>query len=158
MGQSKEIVNVFWHCADDDGNFNFYEEENEDFVIDLTTGKIYTPSDDIGELDDPYFFTTSAGSNFMHEMISEDGSFLSDELTEKWLTQAIKKQITEPDLTGTKIIRLHKWVKPHHGEISLIYEIDSFQSNHPLDPVEWDMTIDCVGSLGDNHKIVKIDE
>jgi len=150
----KEMVHIFWHCADDDGNFNFHEEENEDFVIDLSTGKIYTPDEEIGELDDPYFFTTSAGTNFMHEMISEDGSFLHDELTGKWLAEAIKKEITEPTLTGG-ILRLHKWKKPHHGELTLIYDINSYQCNHPLDPVEWDMDIDCVGSLGNNYELVE---
>lgn len=148
----KELVHIFWHCADDDGNFNFYEEENEDYVIDLATGKIYTPADDIGELDDPYFFAISAGTNFMHQMIEDYDLFLSDELTGKWLVEAIKKEITEPRLPNG-IINLRPWTKPHHGELTLIYEIHSFQSNHPLDPEEWDMEINCLGALGLNYEI-----
>jgi len=151
----KEMVHIFWHCADDDGNFNFYEQENEEYVIDLSTGKIYTPDEEIGELGDPYFFTTSVGSRTMYDLIKEDSSFLHDELTGKWLTDAIKEEITEPDLTGTNIFRFHKWKKPHHGELTLIYEINSYQSNHPLDPEEWDMDINCLGSLGKNYELVE---
>lgn len=150
----KEMVHIFWHCADEDGNFNFNEEDNEDYVIDLVTEKIYSPSDEIGEIDDPYFFTTSAGTNFMHEMIHEDDEFLTDELSGKWLAEAIKKQITEPTLSDG-IIRLMKWKRPHHGELTLIYNINSYQCNHPQDPEEWDMDIDCVGSLGVNYDLVE---
>jgi hypothetical protein len=152
----KELVHIFWHCADDDGNFNFYEEEDEDYVIDLSTGKIYTPSEDIGELDEPYFFKTSAGTNFMFELMNDVCSFLHDELTGKWLADAIKKEITEP-LLPKGILRMKPWVKPHHGELTLVYHIDSFQCNHPLDPEEWDMEINCLGALGLNYELKEME-
>ena len=152
-----EVIQIFWHCADDDGNLNFHDINADivEFVADLSTGTLYSDYDDIGHIDDPYFFTATGLSNFISEQIREDSSFVTDELSEKHFISALNKQITEPDLTGTNILRLHKWVKPHHGEITLIYEVDSFRCNHPMDPEEWEMNINCLGSLNDNYSLVE---
>lgn len=150
----KHLVQINWFAPNENGDLLAGDDSSNELVADLSTGKIYGQYDDIGEVDDPYFFYASGIGGVMSELIREDESFLTDELTEKWLIEAIKQQLTEPKLEDG-IIRLMNWKKPHFGEVTLIYELNSFQSNHPLDPVEWDVTIDCIGALGLNYELIE---
>jgi hypothetical protein len=152
---SKFLVQISWCCGDENGDFmNDSSSNDTEYVADIATGKIYDEYEDIGDLDDPYYFTAVGVSESMRELISMDNSFLTDELSEKWLIPAIKQQITEPKFTNGNIFTLN-WKKPNFGEVTLVYEVESFQCNHPQDPVEWDTTIDCVGALGLNYDLVE---
>lgn len=47
-----------------------------------------------------------------------------------------------------------EWKKPECGEFIIVLKVDSWKSNHPEDPEEWDMEIEFLGKLGKEVKLV----
>lgn len=152
MMQNK-LIQIFWQQFDDDGNID--EDIVLKYVADLSTGKIYSDSDDdIGEIDDPYYFVAIGVGSFMDELLIEDESIITEPLSAKWIIEGIKHQISEPKLEDG-IIRLGSWKRPIYGEFTLLFNVNSLMSNNIEDPKEWDMNISCIGVLDLNYELTE---
>lgn len=46
------------------------------------------------------------------------------------------------------------WKQPNDGDFIMVFDIQAFQSNHPEDPVEYDLNVTPIGILGDQVKLV----
>jgi hypothetical protein len=83
--------------------------------------------------------------NYIHEVNFED--IISNDVVD-----LLKKHLTHeltPKLNLKEVGKIKYWKKPDYGEIILVFKINSFKSNHPEDPEEWDLLVDCIGILGE---------
>jgi len=154
-----EIINIKWWCHDvqhDEHHHDNFVDESNLYCLNISTGKLYL----VGEYDDDVknlrYFTVYGLNDFMNDEINLDGSFIIDDLTAKHLILAIKNKEERKPITIDKVLNLQHWVKPKFGDVSLIYEINSGRCNHPMDPEEWEISINCVGSLGNNFELKEI--
>lgn len=81
-----------------------------------------------------------------------------DELMKKHLVSGLTRILNPPSPKDLSDIMVNLiWKKPTFGEFFLVFDVNSFQCNHPQDPEEWDMTVDCVGVLDHDYKITKVE-
>ena len=84
--------------------------------------------------------------------LNEIGTDILDEVGYKMIKDYIKKE-RNPDLESIDFLRNPDWEAPKNGECIMVIKISSWQSNHPMDPQEWDTDIDCLGILGEEVKL-----
>jgi hypothetical protein len=104
------------------------EETNEVITVDLT-----------GLDSNSEYWIESVGTDILTK---EDYDIIRDHI----------KEIINPSDLGTLIKRIGKPIK--QGDFFIVVSFDDYQSNHPLDPVEWDVDINFLGILGKQVKLV----
>ena len=102
----------------------------------------------------------SGVDSFASALLSDSGDDIFDKKAYEAIIDYIKNEIDPKpiDVVDGKVdlwaaIRDAKREKPTTGELIVVIDVNSWQSNHPQDPEEWDMSIDFLGILGREVKL-----
>jgi hypothetical protein len=160
-----ELVQIFWIKLDDD-TIDISDNVNDDpnytieYIIDLKNNTLVKAKDFITsgvDSDELYVFYGTALTSIFTMILSEDEELLLSPETLKYLMIALKSQLVnhkhndiDNGLDG------FKWEKPALGEMTLVFDVESYKCNSPTEPEEWDTRVMCVGSLGNNYEIKSV--
>lgn len=136
-----DLINVYW------SRDTKYLDNSYEYDIDRDEIFLY------GNLDSRniIYFDISGTNDYTKDIISECGKedLLSNKLCQKWLKDHFK-EIFKPTFN---LLERRKEV----GEFMLVFETTGGSSFNG-ETTEYDHNFYCVGSLGNNYKIVKNDE
>ncbi len=137
----KEIlINIDWRLID-------FDEDLEDNILQSNETEIEYDDDKV--LIIKFYGLDSSAKFWVHEL----GRDAFDEYAIDFIKNHVKKLI-EYEPTLSDVLKSERWIIPKDGEFILVLKINSYRSNHPLDPEEWDMDIETIGVLGDQVKLV----
>ena len=135
------LLSVHWELFNGDYNSN-----PDNLLLNLDTGEITHD-----ELTNGAFISIYGMDEFMRGYISDVGKEdVIDELALPMIVDHIKS-LLNPKLPISLMIG-----PPTFGDFILVYNVISSQTNHPEDPVEYDLNVDCVGILGKQVKFVYV--
>jgi hypothetical protein len=154
---SLELLHVEWCCENEMGEFSSHGEGFNEHILDVDNDKHYEKYDEPEDIENPFYYSVKPIGSFMEQLYEDDNDFVCDELSGPCIIGEIKRQRTEPELNGKNLLQAMKWVKPFVGEMVLVYDVNVVQTNHQMDPEEWDVEINCVGVLGQDYKLNKVE-
>ncbi len=91
---------------------------------------------------------SSCDSFFDHYISNAGSEFFTDDIKIMTIVKEYIYNELSPNLK--KIL----WKQPNDGDFIMVFNIQSFQTNHPLDSVEYDLNVDPIGILGEQVKLV----
>lgn len=87
------------------------------------------------------------------EFINQSGYDVFNEKDFELFKTHIKSEL-DPKYGVKDLKKSLHWKRPTAGYFIVVMKINGFQSNHPLDPEEWDVDVKCLGILGREIKLV----
>lgn len=157
----EELVKISWYLADDSDAENFWDDydDNCEYLLDLED-KNHTLLDKEGEFmipKKPVVITFEGITEFFKEFVYELGEELicdmRDNTVKNYIIDYINSELN-PHFSFGQLLEAINFTQPENGEFFLVFKVYSYQSNHPEDPVEYDMDVKCVGVLGKHVKLV----
>ena len=157
----EHLLKIDWFLASKEDSAYFWDnyDDSYEFMLDLED-KNYTLLDSEGEFIIPKkpvviqfkglgdFF-----EDYCHEVGEELISDIKDETVKNYIIDYINSELN-PQFSFGQLLEAIQFKQPVDGTFFLVFKINTYKSNHPEDPVEYDMDVKCVGVLGKHVKLV----